>query len=101
MNLQAAPRATRELSTGKGRSDRRGWGTSTGRCIINFAARHRGVARRVEVAQRGRRVEEAGEDRSGGALESEAGREAAGHDGGAAGGAAHLDRFSVLGRGQN
>lgn len=56
---------------------------------------------RVEVAQRGRRVEEAGEHRSGGAQESEAGHEAAGHDGGAAGGDAHLDSFSVLGPGQN
>lgn len=53
------------------------------------------------VAQRGRRVEEAGEHRSGGAQESEAGHEAAGHDGGAAGGNTHLDSSSVLGRGQN
>lgn len=55
----------------------------------------------VEVAQRGRRVEEAGEHRSGGAQESEAGHEAAGHDAGAAGENTHLDSFSVLGRGQN
>lgn len=56
---------------------------------------------RVEVAQRGRRVEEAGEDRSGGAQESEAGHEAAEHDGEAAGGTTHLGGFSLLGRGQN
>lgn len=61
--------------------------------------RNRGVARRVEVAQRGRRVEEAGEHRSGGALESEAGHEAAGHGGEAAGGTTHLDCFSAFGSG--
>lgn len=46
------------------------------------------------MAQRGRRVEEAGEHRSGGAQESQAG-----HDGGAAGGNAHLDGSSVFGSG--